>query len=243
MVLAIVDTLGKGQQGNGIQFLNAGNRIDAQLRAMVYLPAMPHVPQVSFRTGVMHLVSRSSRKDKTAGAHSMGKIPSTHFVTLLLLLYCVIGDSGLILPNVPNFWFIRNNGDRFNCKNVTNKVLSAIINVLSLYFECKRATHTDASLTWMEELVRQVFLSYLLVWELVQIMVGDGEGREFKVRKLHFIFHYVAVIRRMGSLRHFDTSHLERIHKTFTTSVWDNTSHRYSKLLYFKLFCLTVTVI
>jgi hypothetical protein len=216
----------KGIQGNG-QFVYASRAVDAGLRLFPYVPSTPHVANVFFKKGVMSMVGGASRNEKTLAAHSMGKIPSSHFVTMLLMLYFVIGDKGYVLPNTKDFMYKKpKGGGAVNLKNVTEKVLTAIRSILDLYFECKKSAHTDSSLIELEKLVKTAQIRYLLVWELVQTMLCPNDARIFMMRKLHFPSHFAAIIKQKGCLLSADTNGYERIHKVFTTGVWDVTSQR-----------------
>ena len=236
-ILVIVDAMSKGDQSRGLYANNAGE-FDGRLRSMPYVPVVPHVPNKYFRQGVMHLVNKASKKEKGLSSHSMGKIPASDFVSLLLQMYFVIGEDGVILPNDKNFKYsrtvaIQREGKKkrmkslVGCGNITEKVLSAISTVLALYFECKRTCHTDVNLeSTMTVLIKLVHLKYVLVWELVQTMASDTPT-DFKMRKLHFTVHYPRVIKIIGSLRHCDTGTFESAHKIYTTGVWKRTSKRW----------------
>ena len=183
-VLCIVDCMSI----NNKAYRHVRGLFDARLRSFMsfYVPNSntAHVPQVNTSRGLMHLVNGTTRKEKSMTSHSMGRIPSSHFITLLLLIYFVIGDNGDILPASSSYKYKktgdeagdgkRRKHDDAECKNITEKVLTAISSLLALYFECKRATHTAASLQNLKRLVKVVQVKFLLVWELIQVMVTDN---------------------------------------------------------------------
>jgi hypothetical protein len=237
-VIAIVEELSKGNQAGG-KYQNGRGLLDSRMRLMLHIPALPHVPQVYFKNGISHMAKNDSGQQKSRASHSLGKIPSSHCVTLLFFLYFALGDDGKVLPN-DSFDFSRYSsrmdeqggkptGKRTKVvtriQNLGEKVLTAISSVLSIYFECKRATHTKTSINNLRSLVTIVQANYMVVWELLQILVG--KERTFMMRKPHFLVHFPDYISLLGSLRHIDTSVYERSHKWFTTRVWNATSKRY----------------
>ena len=97
-VLCIVDCLSRSHK----PYQHAKGLFDARLRSFQqFIPmngSTAHLPAVNLARGLMHLIQGSSQQEKCMTSHSMGRIPSSHFITLLLLIYFVIGDNGDILP-------------------------------------------------------------------------------------------------------------------------------------------------
>lgn len=159
-------------------YSNSKAMFDERYYKFVHMPNdQPHMPNVRFTRSLIQLVGGDSNSEKGKTSHSMGKIPSSFFVMMLFQMYFVIGEQGHILP-VKNISYERNadkkadaekpteegNGKKNYKKapaaktiietgNITEKVLSAIVTILSLYFESKRAKHTDTTLVEFKKLI------------------------------------------------------------------------------------------
>lgn len=161
-IVCIVDSMSKFKQGNGIQYRDVKGELDARFRAFPHVSVGPHIPQVYWtKSGVATLVAGDSNSKKGRSSHAMGKIPSSHFIMMLLQMYFVLGEEGELIPNDRNFTYSRKADQGkakvdIQCGNITKTVLSAIVAVLILFFECKKGKHTDASLEVLKTLVETV---------------------------------------------------------------------------------------
>jgi len=161
-------------------YSNSKAMFDERYYKFVHMPNdQPHMPNVRFTRSLIQLVGGDSNSEKGKTSHSMGKIPSSFFVMMLFQMYFVIGEEGHILP-LKNILYERNADKKAGAEkpteegkgskkgkksktptgktvietgNITEKVLSAIVTVLSLYFESKRAKHTDTTLVEFKKLI------------------------------------------------------------------------------------------
>jgi hypothetical protein len=156
---------------NDKKFRDARGVFDSRLRTYPDVPdCLPHVPKTTFRKGFMGVLLGKSSSQQGLATNSCGRLRSSHFVTLLLQAYFAIGRKRDVLPNDANYRYQKgraraggedNDGEPANKRakkimdlrlgNVSKKVLDAFEFVLSVYFQSRRAAHTDQSMAELRE--------------------------------------------------------------------------------------------
>jgi hypothetical protein len=235
------------------RFKKARSLYDSRLRNFPLQPdCLPHVHDAIQKSSLTHLLSSKSNKQKGLSANSMGRIPSVRFVSLLLKSYFAIGTSGDVLPNTDTYRYLRNakpkkneeakradsaplkdvknkkaeRANKVDLGNVTKKVLLTIELVLSVYFQCKRSSHTAATNKELRRSIGYLQAQYAVLRDLLKTVLGEPPSVD-TARKPHFLDHIDETIELLGAIDHFDTGPFETGHIYHTTGNWDTTSKRF----------------
>jgi hypothetical protein len=94
------------------------------------------------------------------------------------------------LPTVANFSFsTKNQNNRVDVGNVTEKVLSAISSLTYLFFLCKRSSFlVNTHSAQLKECYKTVVAHYIIVVELKNALLF-APATVFKQRKVHTLLH------------------------------------------------------
>jgi len=204
---------------------------DRRVSMFGYVHDMPHVHWTTFKAGVIRYVNKSTQERGRSGG-SFGGYRSNSFISLLIQIYYSIGFDGSVLPT-GRIQFT-NNKKCIVLTNMQNKVHRAIFSVLDVYFDVKRKEWTEIDLQIFEKKLSNMYVHYMLVWELNQVMLSADVNQVIlnKQRNPHKIFHLPDLFRFYGSSDKMDTSTWEKIHQQATTQVYRSTSRRHSTLSY-----------
>jgi Plavaka transposase len=233
------------------RFKKARSLYDSRLRNFPMQPdCLPHVHHAIQKSSLTHLLSSKSNKQKGLSANSMGRIPSVRFVSLLLNSYFAIGTCGDVLPNTHTFKYVKKNTNKkkeveeikdakskktkpakqkekkLDLGNVTEKVLLTIELILSVYFQCKRTSHTAETNKELRRSVGYFQAQYAVLRDLLKTVLGEPPSVD-KARKPHFLDHIDETIELFGAIDHFDTGPWEFAHIWNSTGNWNSTSKRY----------------
>lgn len=99
-------------------------------------------------------------------------------------------------------------------------LVCALWAILDFLFLCRYPIHTNDTLQALEKSLKQFH-------EYKHVFIDLGIRQNFnKITKLHFIRHYVRLIRLFGTLDNFDTQYTERLHINLAKDAYDATNQK-----------------
>jgi len=79
--------------------------------------------------------------------------------------------------------------------------------------------HTDETLETLEDALARFH-------QVKDIFIDLGIWESFNIPKLHFVQHYVMLIRLYGTTDNFDTAYTKQLHIDFAKDAYDATNHK-----------------
>ncbi|KAJ3489169.1 hypothetical protein NLI96_g2326 [Meripilus lineatus] len=104
-----------------------------------------------------------------------------------------------------------------------NKAVRATVALLDFFYLAQYHTHNEDSLKAMEKALDEFHANKEI---FVTTGARDVEGDHFNLPKLHFLEHYVYLIRRYGTTDNYNTEATERLHIDLVKDAFRATNHK-----------------
>ena len=99
------------------------------------------------------------------------------------------------------------------------RLLAATRALLDFLFLAQYPVHSDATLHQLEDVLQRFH-------DNKDIFITLGIRTDFNLPKLHFLSHYVQLIKWLGTPDNFDTEYSERLHIDFAKDAYQATNHK-----------------
>ena len=99
------------------------------------------------------------------------------------------------------------------------RLIQAVRSVLDFLYLAQYPVHTEETLEILEDALARFH-------QAKDIFIDLGIRESFNIPKLHFVQHYMMLIRLYGTTDNFDTAYTERLHIDFAKDAYNATNHK-----------------